>query len=113
MPARGSTLAPWKRPPLHPDGSKPHKFIEPLARRHPNAAHPHGGRSCEECEHVLDRHEGPQTTRRQVFTIREAARALVAVGEGRSMRQASEAARNSAKRLVTDRWGQRKASPHG
>ena len=102
-----------KRSSFHPDGSTAHKFIEPLPRRHPNANHPHGGRACVECEHLLDRHEGPQTTRRQVFTIREAARALVAVGEGRSMRQASEAARDTAQRFVTDRWGQRKPSPHG
>jgi len=98
-----------KRSPFHPDGSTAHKFIEPLPRRHPNANHPHGGRACVECEHLLDRHEGPQTTRRQVFTIREAARALVAVGEGRSMRQASEAARDTAQRFVTDRWGQAQA----
>lgn len=102
-----------KRPPLHADGSRPHNFIEPLARRHPNARHPHGGKACEECEHVLDRHEGPQTTRRQTFTIREAAKAIVAIGEGRSLRRASERARRSAQRLVTDRWGQRRASAHG
>jgi hypothetical protein len=102
-----------KRPPFHADGSKPHKFIEPLPRRHPNAGHPHGPRSCAECEHVLDRHEGPQTSRRQLFSIREVAQALVAVGEGRSLRKASQASRRSAQRLVTDRWGQRRESRHG
>jgi hypothetical protein len=102
-----------KRPPLHPDGTAPHKFIEPLARRHPNARHPHGGGMCEECEHVLERHEGPQTSRRQSFTIREAARALVAVGDGRSLRRSSEASRRSAQRLVSTPWGQLRASGHG
>lgn len=102
-----------KRPPLHPDGTKAHKFIEPLPRRRPNAQHPHGGGACEECEHVLERHEGPQTSKRQSFTIREAARALVAVGEGRSLRRSSEASRRSAQRLTTNAWGQRRASLHG
>ncbi len=68
---------------------------------------------CEECEHVLERHEGPQTSRRQSFTIREAARALVAVGEGRSLRRSSEASRRSAQRLVSTPWGQLRASGHG
>lgn len=67
-----------KRPGLHSDGSKPHKFAEPLPRRHAKSAG--GGSQCVECEHVLDRHEGPQTTRRQLLTIREAADALTLVG---------------------------------
>lgn len=101
------------RSPFHADGSKPHKFIEPLPRRHPNSSHPLGGRACEECEHILDRHEGPQTSRQQFFTIREAARALVAIGEGRSLRASSYSTRTGAQRLVTNAWGQRRASPHG
>jgi len=102
-----------KRPTLHADGSKPHKFIEPLPRRHPNAKHPHGGGACEECEHVLERHEGPQTARGQQFTIREAAKTLVAVGEGRSLRVASESERTSAQRVKTNTWNQAIASKHG
>jgi hypothetical protein len=101
-----------KRPAFHTDGSPEHKFIEPLARRHPvtgtGASH-----FCEECEHVLDRHEGPQTTRRQVFTIREAAHALVEVAQGTSMRKASWAARESAHRFVTNQWGQHRGSAAG
>ncbi len=101
-----------KRPAFHADGSPEHKFIEPLARRHPvtgtGASH-----FCEECEHVLDRHEGPLTSRRQVFTIREAAHALVEVAQGTSMRKASWGARESAHRVVTNRWGQQEPSEHG
>jgi hypothetical protein len=101
-----------KRPAFHADGSTEHKFIEPLARRHPvsgtGASH-----FCEECEHVLDRHEGPQTTRRQVFTIREAAHALVEVAQGTSMRKASWGARDSAHRFTTNRWGRQEPSEHG
>jgi len=102
-----------KRPPLHVDGSRAHKYIEPLPRRHQNAKHPHGSRACLECEHVLDRHEGPQTPRRQQFSVREVADALVAIGHGRSLRRASQAARDSAQRLVIDQWGHERVSRHG
>lgn len=102
-----------KRPPFHADGSRSHKFVEPLPRRHPNARHPHGSRACLECEHILDRHEGPQTPRRQQFSVREVADALVAIGQGRSLRRASQAARGSAQRLVIDQWGQERVSRHG
>lgn len=101
-----------KRPPLHADGTHEHKFIEPLARRHP-VGHAGASHFCEECEHVLDRHEGPQTTRDQVFSIREAAHALVEVAQGRSMREASWTARESAHRFTTNRWGQQEPSQHG
>ncbi len=101
-----------KRLPFHSDGLPEHKFIESLARRHPVSAQP-GSHFCEECEHVLDRHEGPQTTRRQIFTIREAARALIKVAQGTSMRKASWAARDSAHRYVVNHWGQQSASEHG
>ena len=100
-----------KRPPLHADGAKQHTFIEPLSRRHPTSGG--GPHFCEECEHTLDRHEGPQTTRGQVFTIREAAHALVQVAQGISMRRASRDARDAADRLTTTAWGMLRASPHG
>ncbi len=101
-----------KRPPLHANGEKPHPFIERLARRHrtSGAGTPH---FCEECEHTLDRHEGPQTTRRQSFTVREAAHAVVQVAQGISMRRASRDARESADRLTPTSWGMLRASPHG
>jgi hypothetical protein len=63
--------------------------------------------------HVLDRHEGPQTTRRHVFSVREAAHALVLVAGGTSMRRASEAAREAAHRYTVDRWGRQLPSRHG
>lgn len=102
-----------KRPPLHRDGSRAHKFVEPLPRRHPTANHPLGGHTCAECERVLDRHEGPQTARRQIFSMREVANALVEVSHGRSLRKASAGTRDSAQRLITDAWGQRRPSRHG
>ncbi len=89
-----------QRTPFHPDGRRPHKFIEPLARRHPTPHNPRaGGRRCESCEHVLDRHEGPQTARDHVFTIHEAARTLMAVGRGTSLRWASRTTRREANRM--------------
>jgi hypothetical protein len=100
-----------KRPAFHANGDKPHPFIEPLARRHrTSGTAPH---FCEECEHTLDRHEGPQTTRGQLFTIREAAQALTQVAKGTSMRRASRDARESADRLATTLWGMLRPSPHG
>lgn len=100
-----------KRPSLHADGSRQHTFIEPLSRRHPTAGG--GPHFCEECEHTLGRHEGPQTTRGQVFTIREAGHALVQLAQGISMRRASRDARDAADRLTTTAWGMLRASPHG
>lgn len=100
-----------RRPPLHVDGSRQHTFIEPLSRRHPTSGG--GPHFCEECEHTLDRHEGPQTTRGQVFTIREAAHALVQVAQGMSMRRASRDARDAADRLTATAWGMLRPSPHG
>ena len=102
------------RPPLHPDGRKPHKFIEPLARRHPTATNPRsGGRRCESCEHVLDRHEGPQTPRGHVFSIHEAARLLVEVGKGTSYRWSSRTTRRDANRLSRTMFGRLAPSQHG
>ncbi len=91
-------------PHFTPTAEKPHVFTEPLPRRHAKPAAGSGPSQCVECEHVLDRHEGPQTTRRQSFTIREAADELVLVSHGVSMRKASLLARDAADRLVTDAW---------
>ncbi len=102
------------RPALHPDGRKPHKFIEPLARRHPTVTNPRaGGRRCESCEHVLDRHEGPQTPRGYVFSVHEAARLLVEVGRGTSLRWSSRTTRRDANRLSRTRFGRLIPSAHG
>ena len=102
-----------KRPALHPGGEKPHIFAEPLPRRHAKPAAGSGPSQCLECEHVLDRHEGPQTTRRQAFTIREAADELILVSHGVSMRKASFSARDAADRLVANAWGHNQPSEHG
>jgi hypothetical protein len=103
-----------QRPTLHPDGRKPHKFIEPLARRHPTAANPRaGGRRCETCERTLDRHEGPQTPRGHVFSIHEAARLLVEVGKGTSFRGSSRTTRRDANRLSRTLFGRLIPSAHG
>jgi hypothetical protein len=101
-----------KRRALHADSTEQHTFIEPLARCHRTSSSgvPH---FCEECEHVLDRHEGPQTSRGQAFTLREAAHALVEVAQGISMRRASRDARDAAERLSTNLWGMLRASDHG
>ena len=100
-----------KRPPFHLNGDKPHPFVEPLARRHrTSGGAPH---FCEECEHTLDRHEGPQTTRGQSFTIREAAHGIIRVAKGDSMRSASRDARESADRTSPSLWGMLRPSQHG
>ena len=101
-------------PDLHPDGRKPHKFIEPLPRRHPTDTNPRaGGRRCESCEHILDRHEGPQTARGHVFSIHEAARLLVEVGKGTSYRWSSRTTRRDANRLSQTLFGKLIQSAHG
>ena len=103
-----------QRTPLHPDGRKPHKFIEPLPRRHPTDTNPRaGGRRCESCEHTLDRHEGPQTARGHVFSIHEAARLLVAVGKGTSFCWSSRTTRRDANRLSQTLFGRMIPSAHG
>lgn len=100
-----------KRPALFPNGDKAHKFVERLPRRQTRlTAAP---AACEECEPVLTRREGPQTPRNCVFTIREAARLLVALAHGRSMRRASADMRESADRTVLSLCGQQRPSLHG
>lgn len=103
-----------QRPLLHPDRRKPHKFIEPLPRRHPTDTNPRaGGRRCESCEHTFDRHEGPQTARGHVFSIHEAARLLVEVGKGTSYRWSSRTTRRDANRHSQTLFGRTIPSAHG
>jgi hypothetical protein len=71
------------------------------------------GRRCETCEHVLDRHEGPQTARGHVFSIHEAARLLVEVGKGTSYRWSSRTTRRDANRLSRILFGRLTPSQHG
>jgi hypothetical protein len=101
-----------KRAIRYADGTGEHTFIEPLARRHRTSGA--GAPSfCEECEHTLDRHEGPQTTKGQAFTIRESAHALVEVAQGVSMRRTSRDTRDAAEHLIVNAWGILQASDHG
>lgn len=85
---------------------------QPLPRRHTRAAATSAA-ACEECEHILTRREGPQTPRNCVFTVREVAKLLVALAQGRSMRSAARDMRKSADRTVLSAWGRQRPSPHG
>lgn len=69
------------------DGSPSHTFTEPLPRL--LAAHA----DCVECERSVAAHEGLQAPRGYRFPAREIARALVALGQGQTYRQAAERAR--------------------
>ena len=100
-----------KRPSVHLDGKPAHKFVERLPRRHTRTTT--AAAACEECEHVLTRREGPQTPRNCVFSVREVAKLLVALAQGRSMRAAARDMRKSADRTVLSAWGQQRPSLHG
>ena len=95
-----------------PDSGKPHRFTEPLPRRQPTDDHPHGA-DCTECGHGASRNGGPQTGRGFLFTAREVAGVLHDLGEGESLRKASQKARREAVRLRADHTGNRRASRHG
>jgi hypothetical protein len=86
-------------PPREANGRRPtwkrHAFVERLPRRQPAATHPLG-RSCQSCWHVAAHHEGPQTGSRFSFAVREAAQALVRVGEGTTLRHSSYKTREHA-----------------
>jgi hypothetical protein len=72
-----------------------HVFTEPLPRQRT----PH--RDCAECERALEKHEGPQALRKQRYTVREVAMALMRVGEGWTYRGAGRMLRTDAGRLNT------------
>ncbi len=95
-----------------PKEGRRHRFQAALARRQPGPDHP-AGDICGECERTLDRDEGPETARKAEFTIREAARVLVRVGEGRSLREASEEARRGAGWSTRSARGHLRPSKHG
>ncbi len=80
----------WKCVPEN--GDKPHQFSETLPRQAT-----HDG-FCDECERIYRRNEGPQGARYYLYSIREAARALIEVGKGSSYRDAAYAVRQHAKR---------------
>ena len=81
---------------LPANGDRPHRFTELLPRE--EAWHD----ACESCERPVDLHEGPHAARRYQFVARGIAEALVAVGAGRSYRQAALVARERARRLRAD-----------
>ena len=69
-----------------------------------------GGSECPHCERTTRRGEGPAAGLSFVFSATEAARALVLLGEGRSLRETGQKVRYSADRYKTDSGGMRRAS---
>jgi hypothetical protein len=78
-------------------------------RRTPTPGHP-DGRVCGSCEHEVRRAEGPTVIPDFGYAVGEAARTLVLVGEGKSLREASQKVRYGAGRFTSDRHGHRWAS---
>jgi len=66
-----------------------------------------GGERCLDCEHVIDRDEGPQVPRTYWYSSRDIAEALRAVGTGMNYIEAADSARKQARRT----W--HKPRPHG
>lgn len=92
---------------LPSDGSPSHTFA--LAKRTPTHRHP-DERSCPTCEHEAGRADGATAVPFYTFSVAEIARALVLVGQGISMREASQRIRFEADRYQADRSGRRTAS---
>jgi hypothetical protein len=76
-------------------GTRGHSFSLPVTVRQPSERHPDSGTACPTCEHVYGRHEGVKTGRGFVFGHVEIARLLLRVGEGMSLRAASQELRGS------------------
>jgi hypothetical protein len=95
-----------------PAHGKPHRFTTDLARRQPTADHPHGP-DCQHCGHAVARHEGPETPRGFVYSAREIAEVLVALGAGTSFRKASAKLRRDTGRISADKYGNRRTSRSG
>ena len=76
----------WKCEPA--DGTKAHSFTEALPRFVAAAGH-----TCPSCEVALEPHQGGQTPATYEYAVREAAAALVAVGNGVSYTEAATIAR--------------------
>jgi hypothetical protein len=93
-----------------PEGTKGHAFSLPVAVRQPTERHPDTGAACPACEHVYGRHEGVRTGRDFVFGHAEVARLLVRVGEGMSLRAASQGLRASVFRHGRDGDASRQAN---
>ena len=92
---------------LPDDGSPPHTFA--LSKRAPTHRHP-DERVCPTCEHEAGRVDGATAIPGYAFSVAEIARALVLVGQGVSMREASQHVRFEADRYRVDPSGRRTAS---
>jgi hypothetical protein len=79
----------------HPAEGSEHNFAGVLARIVVN------GEECASCENPVPAHRGPKVVRRYEFPVREAAAALVSVGQGLSYTQASDRARRRIGRPET------------
>jgi len=77
------------------EGTKGHAFSLPVAVRQPTERHPDSGAACPSCEHIYARHEGVRTGRGFVFGHQEIARLFLRIGEGMSLRAASQELRDS------------------
>lgn len=73
-------------------GTKGHSFSLPVAVRQPTERHPDSGAGCPTCERRYARHEGVPTGRDFVFGHAEIARLFLRIGEGMSLRAASQGA---------------------
>jgi len=76
-------------------GTRGHSFSLPVTVRQPTERHPDSGTACPTCEHVYGRHEGVKTGRGFVLGHAEIARLFLRVGEGMSLRAASQELRES------------------
>lgn len=76
-------------------GTRGHAFSLPVAVRQPTEHHPDSGAGCPTCERRYARHEGVPTGRDFVFGHAEIARLFLRVGEGMSLRAASQELRHS------------------
>jgi hypothetical protein len=76
-------------------GTRGHSFSLPVAVRQPTEHHPDSGTGCPTCERRYARHEGVPTGRGFVFGHAEIARLFLRIGEGMSLRAASQELRES------------------
>lgn len=78
-------------------------------RRTPTHLHPDGA-TCPSCEHEARRGDGPTVVPRFSFPVADAARDLLLVGEGKSLRESSQKVRYAAGKFDIDSDGRRWAS---
>lgn len=76
-------------------GTRGHSFGLPVAVRQPTEHHPDSGAGCPTCERRYARHEGVPTGRDFVSGHAEIARLFLRIGEGMSLRAASQELRDS------------------